>query len=268
LAGNHERQVLSYTAVGGGASDGYAHSQLTAAELSWIGSLQPTANLSTDIFLCHGTPRSDCEHFLESPRGGLLGLASSADIVERLGGVRAQLIACGHSHVPRSVRLPSGQLIVNPGSVGLQAYTDDHPEPYRMELGTPDAHYAIVTTPCRMTASPWPSWPWHATALSGKARYSKATSRDDATLIANGSPTAGPQGSACGALCIRPVGPGAPTLTTAWRSCNGSQSWFHRSSRLHCFTGPSCWCRGSTSSSLDSSPQVVRAARPWQPCLA
>jgi predicted phosphodiesterase len=144
LAGNHERQVLSYTAVGGGASDGYAHSQLTAAELSWIGSLQPTANLSTDIFLCHGTPRSDCEHFLESPRGGLLGLASSADIVERLGGVRAQLIACGHSHVPRSVRLPSGQLIVNPGSVGLQAYTDDHPEPYRMELGTPDAHYAIV----------------------------------------------------------------------------------------------------------------------------
>jgi hypothetical protein len=35
-------------------------------------------------------------------------------------------------------------LIVNPGSVGLQAYTDDHPVPYVMELGTPDAHYAIV----------------------------------------------------------------------------------------------------------------------------
>jgi predicted phosphodiesterase len=144
LAGNHERQVLSYAAVGGGASDGYAHSQLTATELLWMASLQHTASLSNEVFLCHGTPRSDCEHFLDSARSGILAIASSTDIVDRVGDLRAQLIACGHSHVPRSVRLPSGQLIVNPGSVGLQAYTDDHPEPYSMELGTPDAHYAIV----------------------------------------------------------------------------------------------------------------------------
>lgn len=144
LAGNHERQILSYETNGGGASDSYAHSQLSADELHWMRSLLHTCMLSNDVFLCHGTPHSDCEHFLESPTDGVLGLACRSDIHERLGGLRVPLIACGHSHIPRSVRLQSGQLIVNPGGVGLQAYSDDHPAPYVMELGTPDAHYAIV----------------------------------------------------------------------------------------------------------------------------
>ena len=144
LAGNHERQVLSFDSHGSGASDRYAYSQLTAPEIDWMRSLKPHVLLSPTIFLCHGTPSSDCEHFLETPRAGSLVVASSADIACRLGHVGSELVACGHSHVPRSVRMPTGQLLVNPGSVGLQAYTDDQPEFYAMELGTPDAHYAIV----------------------------------------------------------------------------------------------------------------------------
>ena len=61
-----------------------------------------------------------------------------------MGNVASPVVACGHSHVPRSVRLPSGQLCVNPGRVGVQAYTDDHPEHCIMELGTPDAHCAAM----------------------------------------------------------------------------------------------------------------------------
>ncbi len=145
LAGNHERQVLDYVPGQGGASDGFAHAELTEMEFDWLRSLPPHVALTPEVFLCHGTPRSDCEHFLESVRHGVLSVASAAELAERLGEVRSALVACGHSHVPRSVRLPTGQLCVNPGSVGLQAYTDDHPEHYVMELGTPDAHYAIVT---------------------------------------------------------------------------------------------------------------------------
>jgi predicted phosphodiesterase len=100
--------------------------------------------IGDEMFPCHGTPRSDCEHFLESVRNGALSIATAAELAERLGDVRSPLVACGHSHVPRAVRLRSGQLCVNPGSVGVQAYTDDHPERYSMELGTPDAQYAIV----------------------------------------------------------------------------------------------------------------------------
>jgi len=144
LAGNHERQVLAYEPGKGGLSDGYAHSQLTNSEIAWLRSLPAQLSLGDEMFLCHCTPRSDCEHFLESVRNGALSIATAAELAERLGDVRSRLVACGHSHVPRAVRLPSGQLCVNPGSVGVQAYTDDHPERYSMELGTPDAQYAIV----------------------------------------------------------------------------------------------------------------------------
>lgn len=144
LAGNHERQVLAVPAHGGGASDTYTFAQLGAAELAWVASLRPMAPLDDDVYLCHGTPRSDCEHFLDSVRGGVLAPAHADEIAERLGTVDAALVACGHSHVPRTMRSVRGALLVNPGSVGLQAYVDDEPERYVVELGTPDAHYAIV----------------------------------------------------------------------------------------------------------------------------
>ncbi|WP_457445886.1 metallophosphoesterase family protein [Roseateles sp. P5_E4] len=144
LAGNHERQILEWQPDAGGASDGYALSTLGTPELDWLRSLQPMWQWAPDIFLCHGTPRSDCEHFLETPRGGVLGLATAAEIAERLGDQRSALIACGHSHLPRFLRVVSNQVLVNPGSVGLQAYVDDEPERYVVERGTPDATYAIV----------------------------------------------------------------------------------------------------------------------------
>lgn len=144
LAGNHERQILEWRPDAGGASDGYALSTLGTAELDWLRGLQPMWQWAPDIFLCHGTPRSDCEHFLETPRDGVLGLATAAEIAERLGGQASALVACGHSHLPRFLRTTAGQCLVNPGSVGLQAYVDDEPERYVVERGTPDANYAIV----------------------------------------------------------------------------------------------------------------------------
>ncbi|MBW8847800.1 MAG: metallophosphoesterase family protein [Burkholderiales bacterium] len=144
LAGNHERQILEWRPDHGGASDGYALSTLGKPELDWLRSLRPMWQWTTDIYLCHGTPRQDDEHFLETPRGGVLGLATAAEIAERQGGQNSTLIACGHSHLPRFLRTAGGACLVNPGSVGLQAYVDDEPERYVVERGTPDANYAIV----------------------------------------------------------------------------------------------------------------------------
>lgn len=141
LAGNHERQVLAGSP---GASDEYARSQLGAAELEWMATLKPSLWLSEDVLLCHGTPDSDVTYFLESVEPGGMRLASSAEVDLRLGGVRAELVACGHTHVPRSVRASNGTLIVNPGSVGLPAYDDDHPVFHQVQNGSPDARYAIV----------------------------------------------------------------------------------------------------------------------------
>lgn len=144
LAGNHERQILTQDAHRRGASDEYAHSQLTANEFSWLKSLAPNARLTPDIFLCHGTPASDIEYFLETVESGAIRLASSQEVEVRLGAEPASLVACGHTHVPRAVHTKRGQLVVNPGSVGLPAYDDIHPAPHAIETGSPDARYAIV----------------------------------------------------------------------------------------------------------------------------
>ncbi|MBU1816455.1 MAG: metallophosphatase family protein [Gammaproteobacteria bacterium] len=147
LAGNHERQVLQLHPGHGGPSDVYAHSQLGEAELAWMRTLSHSTRLDDDVLLCHGSPRSDHEYLLETLDGTAMRAATLAEIAGRLGGHTASLIACGHTHVPRQVTMRAGErpmLLVNPGSVGLQAYSDDHPVVHQVENGSPDARYAIV----------------------------------------------------------------------------------------------------------------------------
>jgi diadenosine tetraphosphatase ApaH/serine/threonine PP2A family protein phosphatase len=96
------------------------------------------------MLVCHGTPGDDAEYLLETPERGRLRPAGSAEIAARLGNTTARVIACGHSHVPRLVHLPDGTAIVNPGSVGLPAYTDDGPRAHVSETGSPLARYAVL----------------------------------------------------------------------------------------------------------------------------
>lgn len=144
LAGNHERQVLNLRPGHGEASDIHARAQLGQAELDWIASLRPSHRYSEEVFLCHGTPSCDAEYFLESVIPGRLRIATPEEISQRLGSVDAAVVACGHTHVPRMVRSARGQLLVNPGSVGMPAYEDDQPVYHTVESGAPDARYAIV----------------------------------------------------------------------------------------------------------------------------
>lgn len=163
VAGNHERQVLQLPLARQNASDAYTSAHIDTSDKQWLsGHADPcdprlhsgsvwSERIGGDVALCHGSPRSDIEYLLETPVGEEARLASLAEITERLDGripAHITLLACGHTHVPRSVRLPSGLLIVNPGSVGLPAYDDDHPYPHssyhRIETGSPDARYAVV----------------------------------------------------------------------------------------------------------------------------
>lgn len=143
LAGNHERQMLTHGPERISLSDGCARSQLTEKELTWLATLPATARLTADVFLCHGTPDNDCTYFLETVENGAVRAARPDEIHARLGAQASPLVACGHTHIARSVRI-SNQLIVNPGSVGLPAYDDSHPMHHVVETGSPDARYAMV----------------------------------------------------------------------------------------------------------------------------
>jgi putative phosphoesterase len=141
LAGNHERQILELNDRSG-EPDKFAHSRLSEIEFQWIASLPSVMQFSDDVLICHGTPSSDCTGLLQTAERN----ASRVEIESRLAGVNTStaLILCGHTHIPKSVRMRSGSLIVNPGSVGHPAYADDYPYPHVVETGSPDARYAIV----------------------------------------------------------------------------------------------------------------------------
>lgn len=113
--------------------------------LDWLRGLPVTCIVEGELFLCHGTPRSDRTYLLEevSPHG--VSLRTSERILEELADIEQPVVLCGHSHVERIVYLPNGQLVINAGSVGLPAYEDDLPFPHKMETGAPHARYVILS---------------------------------------------------------------------------------------------------------------------------
>lgn len=142
VRGNHDR-VVGESADGNlGRTDGFAWEALGEADRRWLSDL-PTAFAFDDVLCVHGTPDDDLAYLLEDVVEGHLALAPMETIAKRLGGTTAKLVLCGHSHQPRIVRLPGGPVIVNPGSVGWQAYDDDHP-PHVSETGAPHARFAVV----------------------------------------------------------------------------------------------------------------------------
>lgn len=144
VRGNHERQVLYDPQEKLGKTDAFTRGALTARERDWIASLPSTLKLSDEVFLCHGTPGSDLVYFMEKIDGDRTRCADLATVDARAGDCRASLILCGHTHVPRSLRLSDGRLVVNPGSVGLQAYGDLEPSVHWVEVGSPYARYAVI----------------------------------------------------------------------------------------------------------------------------
>jgi predicted phosphodiesterase len=144
IRGNHDRQMIEQAPDAMGLSDRAAAEQLTDEHKAWLRSLPPAAVVVEDVLLCHGTPERDFEYLLEDVFTWGASLASRDQVRSRLGG-NTGMILCGHSHVPRFVQLEDGTAVLNPGSVGLQAYYDsDHPFPHGIETGSPHARYALL----------------------------------------------------------------------------------------------------------------------------
>ncbi|MDR3070103.1 MAG: metallophosphatase family protein [Propionibacteriaceae bacterium] len=145
IRGNHERQLLENPIAQLGLSDQLARQELSAEDLEWMASLPTRLQPVPGVTAFHGSPRSDLEYLLETVEPTGARPATEEEIVERLGAdIVAEVILCGHTHLPRIVRLDEGPLIVNPGSVGWPAYADDLPYLHVMESGSPEARYAIV----------------------------------------------------------------------------------------------------------------------------
>jgi predicted phosphodiesterase len=144
IRGNHERQLLDPDRGRMGQSDRYAAESISDAQRRWVTGLPVDLWITEDVFLCHATPTSDVDCFMENIRDGEFTPASHAEITERSASCTASLIFCGHTHIPRVAHCNCEQTIVNPGSVGIQAYKGHHPIPHVLQLGSPHARYALA----------------------------------------------------------------------------------------------------------------------------
>lgn len=146
IRGNQDRQIYDATAtdIATNPTLNFIMGDLPTVAIEWMRSLPFDCYLSEDIYLCHGSPTDDMMYLLEDVSSGLPNVRSDVAILTLLNGVKANMIVCGHTHIPRTIMMSTGQTIVNTGSVGYPAYEDDLPIAHRMQTYTPNASYALI----------------------------------------------------------------------------------------------------------------------------
>ncbi|WGR67815.1 MULTISPECIES: metallophosphoesterase family protein [unclassified Bradyrhizobium] len=143
MRGDQDRILVELWQAGSSTRSDFR--QLERKHFEWMASMPPTLMYREQVFLCHASPRDDAEFWLDyiTSDGGVR--ASPIETIESAAeGIDAQVILCGHTHIPRVVRLRNGRMVVNPGSVGLPGYDGRVPVPYVVEVGTSHACYAIL----------------------------------------------------------------------------------------------------------------------------
>jgi predicted phosphodiesterase len=146
IRGNQDRQIYEALPeeIDANPTMQFVLNDLGEEPVLWMKSLPFDNQLNNEIYMCHGSPTDDLKYLLENIETGFPCLRSDREIMDSLNGQSSNIILCGHTHIPRTVKLTSGQLVINPGSVGLPAYTDDEPIIHSMENYCPHASYAVI----------------------------------------------------------------------------------------------------------------------------
>ena len=177
VRGNHDRQLYDTPVDKMGLWERWAIDELSPQHLEWVKGFPQTAEVG-GILLCHGTPGNDAENWLDH-RGCNARLVARdlSEVEAHTTGVAHRLIACGHTHEPRIVRLSDGRMIVNPGSVGCPAYLDTRMTPnFIHQTGAPDARYAIVEERGGQWSADLIAVPYDASGMAALARAKGADS--------------------------------------------------------------------------------------------
>jgi predicted phosphodiesterase len=150
ILGDQDRRLLELWKEG--TSTRMDFRQLEARHLQWLAAMPSTRVYRDEVFMCHGSPKDDGEFWLDYVDDhGTVRQSSRQSIALKARSIDAPLILCGHTHIARVIRLEDGRMVVNPGSVGLPAYEGKLPIPHKVQVGTPDACYAVL----ERTTSGW-----------------------------------------------------------------------------------------------------------------
>lgn len=103
--------------------------QLSDNQLKFLKELPVQKELTVDgikILMVHGSPRRNNEDIMPT--------TPLEEVEKMISGVDANLILCGHTHIPCGFQTNTGQTVVNDGSVG-RPFTEN-----------PEACYVIIST--------------------------------------------------------------------------------------------------------------------------
>lgn len=147
ICGNQDREILeaSLDQLEKNPTLRYTYENLGEEVLYWIQDLQFEKIIGGTYYMIHGTYFDDSQYLLEDISNGEVTLRRDKEIIKLTDNIEVPFIFCGHSHLPRVHKLNTGQIVINPGSVGLQAYEDELPIKHKMQNHTPDAAYTILT---------------------------------------------------------------------------------------------------------------------------
>ena len=132
VRGNHDRLMLE----GGGV-------EIRDEHRDWLATF-PVVAEHEDIVLFHGSPHDDLVGLLDDNAPDGTRQREVDEVAAMLDGIDAALVLCGHTHVQRLLELPDGRWVLNPGSVGLQAYREHEEPPWAIGSGSPHARYALL----------------------------------------------------------------------------------------------------------------------------
>jgi predicted phosphodiesterase len=117
--------------------DSWCIEQLSPAQIAYLRSFEPTIELpiasGASLLLFHGSPRSNTEIIISTTRDD--------ELDQMLEGNHATALIGGHTHV-QMVRRHRGELLINPGSIGMAFQRDGVTGRIRY---LPWAEYALVS---------------------------------------------------------------------------------------------------------------------------
>jgi len=143
ILGNEDRIIIEHLNTKNNLILEYLSKCLDPIIIEWLKKLLFDFNYEDNIYCCHGSPSSCSEYLLEKVYPNCVANKSSIELEQELANINQKVILCGHSHIPKLVEI-NKKIIVNPGSVGLQAYQDDQPFLHKMENFSPHARYSVI----------------------------------------------------------------------------------------------------------------------------
>lgn len=143
ISGNQDRFIYESQETENATLSQVKHELKDTDALDWLKSLPFSRVINEKIYICHGSPADDSEYLMENIRFGKLVQKTADELDEKLAEIKQQIVLCGHSHTPGIVKTGK-KIVINPGSIGLPAYSDDLPAVHIVKNTNSNARYCIL----------------------------------------------------------------------------------------------------------------------------